>query len=160
MPAIGFPCPAIPYVALLATSRIDVRSQLLGCAITMASRLSTPQGYSALAELFALYPNLGVFRLFKDLNAGNLVDLQAELVHLRTDLQFYMYNQEDWSRCPEGDHRTATIYHLKGCDSQSCPYHARIWRKKLEIRQKLEEYSMCQPLDARPMHTFSVLKPP
>lgn len=125
-----------------SASRNSPRFQLPLCAITMASRLPTPQGYAALAELFACYPSVGIFRLFKDLNAANLLDLQAELVLLKTDLDLLTQDETGLSACKEGDPLTPSVHHLKQSNQQTCPHHERIWHMKLEIRQKLKEYSM------------------
>lgn len=108
----------------------------------MAGRLPIQQGYYALAELFGCYPSLGVFRLFKGLNAANLLDLQAELLLLNRDLDVFKHDEIGLSTCTEGDPLTASVHHLKKSNQQTCPYHERIWHTKLEIRQKLKEYSM------------------
>jgi hypothetical protein len=119
-----------------------MRLQLPVCAIRMASRLPAQQGYYALAELFGCYPSLGVFRLFKDLNAANLLDLQAEVLLLKRDLEVFTRDETELSACKEGHPLTASVHHLKKSNRQSCPYHERIWHTKLEIRQKPKEYSM------------------
>jgi hypothetical protein len=121
----------------------------------MASRLPSQQGYSALAELFACYPSVNIFRLFKDLNAANLLDLQAELVLLRRDLNVFTHGEIESSLCKEGDPLTASVHHLKNSNHQTCPYHERIWQTKLEIRQKLKEYSMSSDPSKSP--TLSLL---
>lgn len=142
MSTVALPCLALPYESLHSASRNSIQLELPGCAITMAGRLPTQQGYSALAELFGGYPSLGVFHLFKDLNAANLLDLQAELLLLKRDLEVFMHAETALSRCTESDPLTASVQHLKKSNRQSCPYHERIWHTKLEIRQKLKEYSM------------------
>ena len=108
----------------------------------MASRLPSKQGYYALADLFSCYSSLGIFHLFKDLNAANLLDLQAEILLLKRNLEAFTDDKIKLSTCAESDPATASVHHLKKSNKQSCPYHERIWRTKLEIRQKLKEYSM------------------
>jgi hypothetical protein len=142
LPCLALPCLAVPYESLCSASRNSMRLQLPVCVIKMASRLSAQKGYYALAELFGCYPSLGVFRLFKDLNAANLLDLQAEVLLLERDLEVFRHDETELSACTEGDPLTASVHHLKKSNRQSCPYHERIWHTKLEIRQKLKEYSM------------------
>ena len=150
---LASPCSAcIYYATLLVASRICSHVQLPACAIRMMSRSLTLQGYDALAELFGRHPSLGVFRLFKELNAANLLDLQAEILNLRRDLQVFTHGKDDSSACTECDYQTPSVYHMKESDRQSCPYHERIWRKKLEIREKLKEYSMSPSHSKRSNH--------
>jgi hypothetical protein len=96
------------------------------------------EGYAKLSLLMSRHHEYGIVRSFRELNFKNLLYLQAELVQLERDLRriaeadrqsrnsIRVYYEKDWRLLSES---------LQGG-------HDEQWKKMLEIRQKLKEYSM------------------
>jgi hypothetical protein len=93
------------------------------------------EGYDKVAQLMGSHPEFAIFRRFRALNMKNMLYLQAEIIHLEAELrrlanedikhasrQEYPYDWWSLSQGQEGDMRQ--------------------WEKVLEIRAKLEKYSM------------------
>jgi hypothetical protein len=99
-----------------------------------------------MAQLMGSESELGILRRFSKLNMQNLLYLQAELLHLESELEERavadhssnhpkkaFYSRDWWSLSNSRD---------DGEDKQ--------WRKVLEIRAKLNEYSAVQPIPYSP----------
>lgn len=95
------------------------------------------EGYAKLSLLMSRHNEYGIVRSFGELNFKNLLYLQAELVQLETELRriaeadrqsqnsIRVYYEKDWRLLSES---------LQGGYDEQ-------WRKVLEIRTKLKEYS-------------------
>jgi hypothetical protein len=96
------------------------------------------EGYPKLAELQGTYPQLGIYRRFATLNPRNLLYLQAELVDLEERLE--RYTLEDLCSTEEQQKRSSRDWYTlsKITDGVLSPQ----WEMMLEIRQRLEQYSM------------------
>lgn len=103
-----------------------------------ASETPKIEGYPKLAELQGTYPQLGIYRRFATLNARNLLYLQAELVDLEDRLE--RHTLEDLGSTNEQQKRSSRDWYTlsKIKDTELSPQ----WGMMLEIRQKLEQYSM------------------
>jgi hypothetical protein len=94
-------------------------------------------GYHKLASLVGDHDELFMLRRFARTNAKNLLYMQAEILHLEAEL--HDIAQEDRSGCEKRRNYEYCVFDLKesfginGSDTQ--------WRKILEIREKLKEYS-------------------
>jgi len=95
------------------------------------------EGYAKLARLMSRHNEYGILRSFSELNAKNLLYLQAELVELESELRALanadkssqnrvrQHYEKDWRLLNESLH--------DGYDEQ--------WKKMLQIREKLNTYS-------------------
>lgn len=94
-------------------------------------------GYHKLASLMSGHEELLILRRFATANAKNLLYMQAEILHLEAEL--HNIALEDHSGCEKHRNYEYCVFDLKesfgtrGSDTQ--------WRKILEIREKLKEYS-------------------
>ncbi|CAG8960936.1 hypothetical protein HYFRA_00002474 [Hymenoscyphus fraxineus] len=98
-------------------------------------------GHAKVAGLISRYPELAIMRRFGDLNMENLLYLQAELVHLESEYRTLatdgrghpdrLISAKDWASLAYSEDKNDLTQ----------------WKKMLEIRQRLKEYSMTsQPL--------------
>ena len=92
-------------------------------------------GYPQIAQVMGHPGELAIFRRFNYLNKQSLLFMQAELVHLESDLQELA--ERDMS-CPECPYRSRDWWSLTQFDSKG---NREQWDKVLEIREKLKEYS-------------------
>lgn len=94
-------------------------------------------GYHKLASLVSDHQELLMLRRFSTVNTKNLLYMQAEILHLEAEL--HDIASEDHSGCEKHRNHEYCVFDLKesyevrGSDTQ--------WRKILEIREKLKEYS-------------------
>jgi hypothetical protein len=95
------------------------------------------EGYAKLASFMGLHDEYAIYRRFRQLNAQNLLYLQAELTHLERELRNLA--QRD-SSVPEREFFAKDWWSLSQTENDN---DAEQWEKVLEIRQKLEEYSLC-----------------
>lgn len=93
--------------------------------------------YDTLAALMGSHQEMAQFRKFADLNAKNLLYMQAELVHLKAELE-NIANEDKRSSHGEKESFDVSLFDLK--DSSGTENDVQ-WRKVLEIRNKLKEYS-------------------
>ena len=93
--------------------------------------------YNRLATLVGTHQELALFRNFKALNVKNLLYMQAELVHLQSELETIELDNKQ-----SGDEERSTyltsLFDLKFSEGSSRDLQ---WRKILEIREKLKCYS-------------------
>lgn len=94
--------------------------------------------YHGLATLIGTHSELALFRRFAILNAKNLLYLQSELVHLEDELKFIARKDE----CSGDGVKQAFKFCLFDLKEASGTDQDLQWRKVLEIREKLKEYSM------------------
>ncbi len=100
-------------------------------------------GYETLSGFMSSYPEMAIFRRFRALEIQNLLYLQAEITHLEAELQDiatedrhlresarHLYHRSWWELSQESDEK---------CNNPQ-------WAKVLEIRDKLEQYSMGEQL--------------
>lgn len=97
---------------------------------------SNIEGYPRLASIMGPR-NLGIFRKFSELNALNILQLQAELVYLEQELKI-LIEEDHASGHPTRIMHAKSAYMLR----RSTGGNDRQWEKVLEIREKLKEYSM------------------
>lgn len=93
--------------------------------------------YDKLAALMGSHQEMAQFRKFAALNAKNLLYMQAELVHLEAELENIAY-EDKHSRHGETESFDVSLFDLK--DSSGTENDVQ-WRKVLEIRNKLKDYS-------------------
>jgi hypothetical protein len=96
-------------------------------------------GYNRLAAVIGTDRDLAIFRRFLILNSKNLLYMQGELALLEAELRA-IANEDKESKDPEIAEFEFCIQTLKG--PHVCKDGGQQWRKILEIRQKLKEYSM------------------
>lgn len=93
--------------------------------------------YTRLAALIGNHEELALFRRFAALNAKSLLYMQAELVHLEAELE-NIANEDSFSGHGEKESFEVSFSKLK----DSCGTENDLqWRRVLEIRHKLKEYS-------------------
>ena len=97
------------------------------------------QSYSSFAELLGNHDGLAIYRRFATLNAQNLLYLQSELINLEDELKRLVLadssSENEQRRVFKSD-----ITALKAAPADAV--EGRQWKKVLEIREKLKEYSM------------------
>jgi hypothetical protein len=97
------------------------------------------EGYEKLAARMAGDPELGIFRRFATLNTQNLLYLQAEIIHLETELRVLAQVDKDSS------HPARQRYHRDWTDLSQTRDNGndedKQWQKVLELRKVLSEYS-------------------
>ncbi len=100
---------------------------------------SIPEGYLKLSAFQGKFSEVAIFRRFAALNAQNLLYIQAELSHLEIELKEIIL--ED---CQSGDEKTR-LYNQDWWTLNQASQEGRSpaqMRKILEIREKLQIYSM------------------
>ena len=93
-------------------------------------------GYHRLGALMSTTPTIAIFRRYSHLNVQNLLWMQAEINELEQDLQDLAW-EDKFSGHPEREKFSREWWrmaHAQGADSLQ-------WRKWLEIRSKLDNYS-------------------
>jgi hypothetical protein len=95
-------------------------------------------GYNRLAAVIGANHELAIFRRFSTLNAKNLLFMQGELIHLEAELKA-IAREDKGSGDSEKAEFEFCIHTLRG--PHECEDGDAQWRKILEIRQKLREYS-------------------
>lgn len=91
------------------------------------------KGYHALSKVMSLDSGFLIFRRFADLNARNLLYLQAELTYLEQELL-------DLAREDHEADETRKRYELSALEMMLGD--GEQWHAVLAIREKLKEYSM------------------
>lgn len=94
------------------------------------------EGYSKVAQLMGTHNEFAIFRRFQALNMRNLLYMQAEITHLECELREIARNDAmyaDRENYPY-DWFSLAIGEGEGGSEQ--------WNKILEIREKLDKYSM------------------
>ena len=93
--------------------------------------------YTRLAALIGTHRELAIVRHFASLNAKNILYLQAELVHLEAELKD-IENENKFSGDAERAAFQVSLFDLKESSDSNKDLQ---WRKVLEVRNKLREYS-------------------
>ena len=96
-------------------------------------------GYQDLASVMSRYFGMGILRRFGTLSTLNLLYLQAELVHLESDLE--AITSSDIEQGKAGDKRRG--FFTQDWELLSKPLgngDEKQWEKMLQIREKLKEY--------------------
>jgi hypothetical protein len=95
------------------------------------------EGYTKLANLMAQHGEMGILRQFKILNFKNLLYLQAELVESERELDQLCAADE------RAQHPTRPLYrkHWRLLSESVHDGNDEQWRKILQIRKQLKEYS-------------------
>lgn len=96
------------------------------------------EGYAAIADYFDHDRNIPILRRFRRLNVLNLLYMQAELFHLERELQSIA--EEDATSSDQT--RQDFAYSILNLRASAETVDGFQWEKILEIRTKLEEYSM------------------
>jgi hypothetical protein len=111
-------------------------------------------GYHKLASLVGDHEELFMLRRFAKTNIKNLLYMQAEMLHLEAELQEIA--KEDRSGCGKHPNYEYCIFDLKessgikGSDTQ--------WRKILEVREKLKEYSQSTWITQQQYRPFAEIR--
>ena len=103
-------------------------------------------GYNRLAAVIGTNHELAIFRRFSTLNAKSLLYMQGELTHLEADLRAIACEDKQ-SQDPERAEFEFSIHTMRG--PHECEDRGEQWRKVLEIRQKLKDYSVYSPVDEK-----------
>lgn len=98
--------------------------------------------YNRLATLIGEHQELAVFRRFQTLNAKSLLYMQAEILHLESELRSIELHDESSKDVRRASLHTS-VFNLK--ESSGSDYQLQ-WNKVVEIREKLERYSRLSPL--------------
>jgi len=93
-------------------------------------------GYAKLADLVGHDGDFAIFRRFAALNAKNLLYLQAEIVNLENDLILLERENEESGDMDLLEHQIWVAKLMAAPEGQN-----QQWKKVLEIREKLNEYS-------------------
>ena len=100
--------------------------------------MSESEGYRALAQFFNNEPGMAILSRFGTLNIQNLLYMQAEIFHLERELQS-IASEDSSSPCAERqDYRYSVVNLQSSLDGME----SFQWEKILEIREKLERYSI------------------
>ena len=94
--------------------------------------------YSRLSALMGEHKELSLFRGFADLNTKSLLYMQSELIHLEAELT----NIEAENGRSDNLEKVAFQVSLFDLKESSGTENDLQWRKALEIREKLKEYSL------------------
>ena len=97
-----------------------------------------PRSYSSMAEILGNQAGLAIYRRFATLNAQNLLYLQSELMNLEAELKKLVLDDS------HSDNEQRRVFQSDIGALKSAPADAttgKQWRKILEIRVKLKEYS-------------------
>lgn len=98
-----------------------------------------PRSYSSLSELLGNNDGLAIYRRFATLNAQNLLYLQSELINLEDELRRLVIADS------VSDDESRRVFKHDVTALKNAPGDAaggKQWKKVLEIREKLKEYSM------------------
>jgi hypothetical protein len=93
-------------------------------------------GYAKIAHLMGHHSELAIMRRFSTLNIQNILYLQAKLTFLENDLR--KLAQKDRAE-PSRSNYSKDWWSL--ANSTCCRTDKRQWKKVLEIRKTLKEYS-------------------
>ena len=92
-------------------------------------------GYPKLADYIGTEPQLAIFKRFGSLNAENLLFMQLEIANLEQELREIVANDlRDEDETVRKSVNSWRLLQQAGKDSAQ-------WRKRVEIREKLKEYS-------------------
>ena len=94
--------------------------------------------YGKLASLMGTYHEMALFRQFAALNAKSLLYMQSELVHLEAELS-NIGLEDAYSGDGQKEAFRVSLFKLKRSSGTDKDLQ---WRKVMEIREKLKEYSM------------------
>ena len=94
--------------------------------------------YSALSAFMASYPDVMIVRTFATLNVQDILYRQAELAHLEREYNEIAHEDKASEMPLRQAYRTSW---QKLSQSESSGGDPLQWRKFLEIRKKLDEYS-------------------
>ena len=93
--------------------------------------------YNKLAALMGDHQELAIFRRFQRLNVKSLLCMQAEILHLESELGI-LEMEDERSEDKTRSKLHQSVFNVKAsCGSESDVQ----WRKILEVREKLEQYS-------------------
>lgn len=99
-------------------------------------------GYPGLAQLMGHDESLGLFKKFSALNSRNLLYMQAELLDLEIKLETYTQADNEMPRTDQRAHYARSASQLRRSLCSTEESDRRQWQLMLEVRRKLEEYSM------------------
>ena len=101
------------------------------------------QGYARLASLMGAHPDVAIVRRFATLNTLNLLYLQAEIVALESDLRKYT-TADERSSDPNRAIHSRDWYTLSQSSNHGGDAGMQ-WQTVIQIREKLNEYSVSEP---------------
>ena len=97
------------------------------------------EGYAKVAQMMAAQDEFAILRRFRILNMQNLLYLQAEIIHLESELRDIVNDDAriDGRQDYAHDWWSLAVGEKDGDNEQ--------WEKVLQIREKLESYSLWEP---------------
>ncbi|KAI4238447.1 MAG: hypothetical protein LQ349_001100 [Xanthoria aureola] len=101
--------------------------------------------YNKLTELMGEHQELAMFRRFQKLNVKSLLGMQAEIIHLASELAT-VEREDERSEDNSRSSLHKSIFNLKASGGST---HCYQWRKVLEVREKLEQYNKALVLYSR-----------
>jgi hypothetical protein len=94
------------------------------------------EGYAKIAQFMGTHDEFAIFRRFKELNIQNLLYMQAEITHLEAELrEIASKNRQQWDR-------RNYAYDWWSLSQGESDEDTEQWVTVLEIREKLDKYSM------------------
>ena len=100
--------------------------------------MSSSSQYQNLATVMGTVPSLSIHRRFATLNAKNLLYMQAELMNLEAEL-IDIASEDKWCIDEKRNALESSWDLFKG--SSEDPQTSLQWKKMMEIREKLKDYS-------------------
>lgn len=94
--------------------------------------------YNRLAHLMGMHQELAIFKQFAKLNAKNLLYMQSELTHLEAELSDIELENK-YSGDSQKTSFQVSVFELKESVGSAKDLQ---WRKALEVRTKLAQYSV------------------
>ena len=100
-------------------------------------RVNSMASYNRLAALMGEHQELAVFRRFQTLNAKSLLYMQAEILHLGSELKSIELEDQRSKDIHRASLHTS-VFNLK--ESSDSDHHLQ-WSKATELRDKIKRYS-------------------
>lgn len=98
-------------------------------------QIASMEGYPAIAKLMGHHDEFAIVRRFRELNMQDILYLQAEIIHLKEELETLEYHDKE---DPERSFFSRDWWSLAHAEDEES---SEQWSKVLEIRNKLEQYS-------------------
>ena len=105
----------------------------------MATPTTVARGYPALARIMGPYPGMSMFKRFAQLNARNLLYMQAEIIDLEQQLEIIALEDETGTEASHHDFSVDALKLREDADGEQ-------WEMILAIRGKLKDYSTISTL--------------
>jgi hypothetical protein len=94
------------------------------------------EGYNKIAQLMGRHHSLAILRKFGELNMQDLLYLQAQIIHLESELRDIAIHDKEQ---PGREYHSRDWWSLAESKEDE---DSEQWNKVLEIREKLKEFSI------------------